>query len=387
MDFFSIIDKVRKDERITDSELEMLLQWLSSAEGKAEYQQELQNRWEEYDTDRTLDYDSILRKIHRRKNAAPRKPKGRTLRRRFGRIAAVALPLLAAGSLWLYLDRTDGNDGGTMARVANEVTLILPDGSEIVMDRATENSLIAEQGSVSLIRENGRLIHENHADGSAADMEFRWGAIEVPRGAQFDMMLEDGTQVWLNAGSRIRFPLAFHGEERRVYLEGEAYFKVRENSVMPFVVETSRQDVTVLGTEFNIYSYADEQTAYTTLVSGSVRLTTAQGGETVLSPGQQARLEGEEAGFTVENVDVRKIIAWRNGEFVFEGISLDNVFERLKRWYNFEYEFEDAAVAGLTMRGSVPVYDDMGAVLDMIEASGVARIVLSGNKIIIKKAQ
>ena len=300
--------------------------------------------------------------------------------------AAVAVPLMLGIGGWLYLgDRIADSGKNQIARLTNETKLLLPDGSEIILDASTDDTRLAEHGDIALLRRDGRLIHEKQQSGSAVHAGVEWGTVVVPKGNQFDLVLADGTHVWLNADSRLRYPIAFTGEERRVYLEGEGYFDVTEDAAAPFIVEAAQQTLTVLGTEFNVCAYAEENITYTTLVAGSVVLKSKAGGSgAILEPGQQASLVSGADNYSVNRVETDEIMAWRNNEFVFEGLSLENVFMKLSRWYDFEYHFEDPRAAALTMRGSVPIYDDISQIFRLIERSGAARIEWKKNKVTVK---
>ena len=300
--------------------------------------------------------------------------------------AAVLVPLILLAATWFYIDYGNSDTGSnTIARVTDDVILILPDGSEVIMDQSTDNSCVAEQGGVALVRRNGQLIHEKQAGGSPASSELSWGTVEVPKGTTFDAILEDGTHVWLNAGSRLRFPLAFVGDERRIFLEGEAYFDVAHNSEKPFIVETQEQNVKVLGTEFNIYAYSYESSTYTSLVDGRVSITAkTNNSEIVLASGQQARLDRAASGFTVQDFERGTVGAWRQGLFAFDGNTLEKIFHELARWYDFEYSFEDSRAAGLILMGEIPRYDDISRIFTQIETLGQVEIVVKKNVVTIK---
>lgn len=299
--------------------------------------------------------------------------------------AAVAVPLICMAGALLVLGRRDNGDvTDSITRVVEDVRLVLPDGSRIIIDNTTDNTRVADMGDAVILRGDGGLVCEPVKDG-AVDAAPVYGKLEVPRGAQFDIVLADGTHVWLNAGSNLRFPSAFNGEHRRVYLEGEAYFEVTPDSNKPFVVESGGQSLTVLGTEFNVTAYEGDDGVYTTLVSGSVRLAAGSGGEpTLLAPGQQSVLKHGSDRFEIREVDAVETTAWREGLFVIDGDPLAKVFAKLARWYNFEYTFEDEAAAQLVLRGNLPMYDDISSILQLIAISGQVDVEQSGNKVIVR---
>lgn len=210
--------------------------------------------------------------------------------------------------------------------------------------------------------------------------------LETPRGGEFKVTLEDGTEVWLNAQSQLRYPESFGDSERHVQLEGEAYFKVAKDRERPFIVESAGQLVRVMGTEFNINSYRDDTNVYTTLVSGSVALkpVDSNSGELVLTPGHQAVFDKNDEHATVRSVDTGVVTSWRSGSFVFENQTLEQIMITLSRWYDFEYEFKDASVRDIVFMGSVPRYGEFSDVLHILEMSGNIRLKLTGRHLEIR---
>lgn len=371
-----------------DIDSDVVTNWIASDQGEKAIKADVETKWSlpcDY-TGEGFDREYVYREIE---TAITRQSHKDKVERKIGRIrrwvaAAVLLPLVVVSVVWLLRDNSFG-EVEVIARVVDNVTLTLPDGSEVILNQSTLNGRIAEQDGVTIVHRDGSLIHETTTAPTAATAEIHWVRVDIPRGTQFDLVLEDGTHVWLNAGSRLRFPIAFGGEERRVYLDGEAYFDVTANPQRPFIVETSGQSLRVLGTEFNIQAYEDEDT-YTTLIDGRVLLkTAADDREVVLEPGQQAVLLAGSEGVAVAQVNTAEVLAWRNNEFAFDGVSLDKVFTKLQRWYDFEYVFVDPEVAGRTLSGSMPVCEDLNSVLEMIELAGVASVELEGNVVYIKK--
>lgn len=385
MDFLKLIDRVCNNEQVDKAELDELFRWLSSQEGRELFERNVTQQWSACDGDKQFDYSDMLREIHliqqRRETVGSRRAI-----RKWRRIAAVVFLPLALAAAFLFTIGPDRDSSGHVAitKAHNDVILNLPDGSEIVLDRTVGDCCVTEHEGAAFSMESGKLVQEKRGEVSAADADLKWGTVEVPRGSQFDMVLEDGTHVWLNADSRLRFPLTFPQGERRVYVEGEAYFEVSENPQKPFFVETPSQNLRVLGTKFNVYAYPEEENIYTSLVAGSVMLTSKMGqGGMVLRPGQQACLSRKGGDYVVSDVDAAEAASWRNAEFVFDNISLEKVFAKLKRWYDFEYEFEDPSVASRTMYGSIPIYDDIWSVLELIESSGIAVAKQEGGKVIV----
>lgn len=208
--------------------------------------------------------------------------------------------------------------------------------------------------------------------------------IDVPRGGEFVVTLEDSTRVWLNSESRLIYPARFASDSRRVELEGEAYFEVSKNLEAPFIVESAGQRVKVYGTEFNIRAYPEDGIVYTTLSSGSISLTpTTGGGEVFISPGKQAMFDKETSKAAIRNVDIERVTGWRHGRFVFEEQSLRQIMRDLSRWYDFRYEFADEDAAETIFMGSIPRYSNFKTAIAILEKSGGLSFKVKDNLIII----
>lgn len=228
--------------------------------------------------------------------------------------------------------------------------------------------------------QNNRLLAdaEQHAATIAAAQQLR---LTTPAGGEFKVTLEDGTEVWLNADSRLVYPQTFAGNERRVEVAGEAYFKVAKDQERPFYVTCGGQEVRVYGTEFNINTFGDAGEILTTLITGKIALrpTTGEGGELVLTPGHQAVFANGKA--RVKTVDTDVVTSWRQGKFVFEDQNLAQIMRTLSRWYNFTYKFHDRKIQRTAFMGSVPRYGSFDEVLRILELSGNIRFEVHGTQV------
>lgn len=210
--------------------------------------------------------------------------------------------------------------------------LTLADGSKIALDSAASGQL-AKQGNASVIKlANGEIRYNvnGHSQG-----EIMMNTMSTPRGGQYQLILPDGSKVWLNAASTISYPAVFTGNERKVKVSGEVYLEVAQNKGKPFVVDVDgKSTVQVLGTSFNINSYADEGNIKTTLINGSVRINQ----QTVLKPGQQATIAGNNV--TIHKANTDQVLAWKNGNFDFTGLDFKAFMRQLERWYDIEIKYE-----------------------------------------------
>lgn len=264
----------------------------------------------------------------------------------------------------------------------NKATLILANGKRIVLDGASNGKIAEESGIMITKAADGQLIYRVTETQSINPAAFN--TIVTPRGGQYQVALPDGTKVWLNASSSLKFPAAFSSRERRVELDGEAYFEVAKNPQLPFKVVTAQQEVEVLGTHFNINSYTDEANTKTTLFEGSVKvLSKTSMIAKMLKPGQQAIVE--EKGIVVSTVDIDEALAWKNGNFVFNNENLESIMRRVSRWYDVVVEYQDDEVRKEAFGGSVSRFGNVSEILRMLEITGNVRFKIYTNKIVVMK--
>ena len=318
--------------------------------------------------------------------------RGRVLAiRRAGWAAAAAL-LLAASALWLL--RPGVKDKTPVAVVAhdaapggNRATVTLGDGKRVRLDEA-QAGIVGRQGNTQLVKsKDAQLSYEGSEGAAGADMTgsgteaVQYNILETPRGGEYKLVLPDGTKVWLNAATSLRYPTAFAGRDRVVELNGEAYFEVAADAAKPFRVEVKGgQQVEVLGTHFDIMSYTDEPVAKTTLLEGSVRVR-RQAKAAVLRPGQQARL-GNDGSLVVVNADIEEAVAWKNGMFKFEEADIRQVMRQLGRWYDLDVVYLHG-VPKDQFEGEMYRNVNLSKTLKILEASGV-HFSIEGNKLLVQ---
>lgn len=303
-------------------------------------------------------------------------------RRSWVRYAAAALIVLAVGIYWWERD-SHGENAKQPVMAATDIgpgfsgaVLTLADGTEVVLDSA-QNGVLAFQGGATAKIVNGTLVYEG------GGKEIVYNTMSTPKGRQFHLTLPDGTGVWLNSASYIRYPTVFAGNERRVEVGGEAYFEVTKNSKMPFRLNINHKaEVEVLGTSFNVNAYENEESINTTLLEGIVRIKSGlpekSGVGKTLKPGQQAQIsnlpaQGQSALaadiHVVSQANIGKVMAWKNGLFNFEGASLKEVMRQVERWYDIEVvyekdvparEFEGEMTRGITLQQLQATLEEFG---------------------------
>ena len=292
--------------------------------------------------------------------------------------AAAAILVLGFGLYWwLGLKESskmaDQNTRQTTALAdlppgGNKAVLTLGDGSEIILDSA-KNGNLGNQGNSNITKsKTGELIYN---EGSAKAVNtIVFNTVTTPKGGQYHIVLPDGSGVWLNAASSLKFPTSFTGKERRVEITGEVYFEVMHNAKMPFIVKINETEVAVLGTHFNVMAYPDEKTLKTTLLEGAVKVSRA-GKSATLSPGQQASITNSIGNIRVlANVDTEKEMAWKNGYFQFEDENLESIMRQVARWYDVDVNY-DGNMNKEHFTGRLPRNANVSKVLKILSLSGV----------------
>ncbi|WP_421939914.1 FecR family protein [Pedobacter sp.] len=319
-------------------------------------------------------------------NAIKPTPKISLKRRLMPALAAASLVVICSAGIYFFAKNAENKAQPQIASVkeiepgGNNAVLTLSNGKRIVLNDAANGELAKESGIVITKMADGQLVYtlkENFASNTSTLIN----TIETPKGGQYQINLPDGTKVWLNAVSSLRFPAKFSGNERKVELAGEGYFEVAHNKKMPFKVKTAGQEVEVLGTHFNINSYADDPATMTTLLQGSVRVNTARGANTLLKPGQQSVLIQNK--LKVEEADVDAAVAWKNGEFRFNDEQLESIMHKVSRWYNVEVVYQNEQLKTDSFGGVITRFAKVSDLLKMLELTKEVKFKIEGNTIVV----
>jgi len=309
------------------------------------------------------------------------------------KIAAAVLVLVSAlGGYYLRtshdLSRTARYQHDDVAPGGNKATLTLANGHTIILD-AMSTGDVADQGSSLIKKEDSGLVVYQKA---AAGMKGRpsvdrqaptaFNTLSVPRGGQYRLILPDGTKIWLNSASSVRYPVAFTGDMRKVIITGEVYLEVAKDAGRPFVVATRSAEITVLGTSFNINAYDDEPAVNTTLVEGSVKVSLSGNlGQAILKPGEQASVGNGKTTIGIKKINVDNVIAWVHGHLSLEDCSITEFMNQLSRWYNVDVEYAgekpQQRFGGMINRNA-----SLSDVLSALSAGGI-HTRLEGRKIIV----
>lgn len=284
-------------------------------------------------------------------------------------IAAASVAIALAIGIYQFtgLDKAKNNIATSQTAAANllpgsnKVTLTLSNGNKVVLSGA-KNGLVASDAGTGIQKTaDGSVTYASKPAGQQTSAPL-FNTATTPRGGQYQFTLSDGTKVWLNAATTFKFPVQFEGNERRVELTGEAYFEVAHDKRRPFRVVSNGQVVEVLGTHFNINSYADEGVINTTLLEGSVKVS-HNGISKMIKPGEQARLSADKLEVAAVNTD--QAVAWKNGMFYFHDANIYDVMRQLSRWYDVDVKF-DGSIPDRKFSGGISRNVNASQLLDLL---------------------
>jgi len=307
-------------------------------------------------------------------------------------IAAAVLLFLSVGTYFIFRKPSTNPGIVSQSQVKNDIApggnkaiLILSNGKQIILSGA-KNSKLAQQGRTNILKTaDGQVVYHT-ANGPTEPAAIVYNTMKTPMGGQYDLMLADGTKVWLNAASSITYPVEFTGNERKVNITGEAYFEVAHNAAKPFRVSANGQTVEVLGTHFDMNAYADEPTLKTTLFEGSIRID-LNGQSAMLKPGQQAQIKNNSSSpdiVVTSNINTEEVIAWKNGYFFFYGENIESIMRKVSRWYNVDIAYEKS-ISDEAFGGSISRFENVSQLLDVLQRTGSVHFKVEGRRITVMK--
>jgi len=305
---------------------------------------------------------------------------------RIAAVAAVALVVFGGGLVYVNQKQETPHKVTTHKQeikpAGNNAFLTLSNGKRITLSNTT-NGKIAVQSNVQITKtEDGQLVYEIVERNSASKSPLVYNTIETPNGGRYEIFLPDGTHVWMNAASTLKYPASFASlRERKVSLRGEAYFEVKKDKQHPFIVTTAQQEVKVLGTHFNINAYPEDVKSQTTLLEGSVKVS-GENTEILLKPGQMAVNNGQR--LLVKQADLENVMAWKNGLFVFDRQQLTEVLKDVSRWYNVEFDYSEE-IGRRKLWGTVSKQNSLTDLLDNIVITSGIHYKIEGRRIKLMK--
>lgn len=364
---------------ISKEELEKLLEMLHTQEGELTISSLIDGTWSEmFEETQQAPATSAFK-----------------LKRIWYRVAAAAVVLLlfSVGGYFIFhhsasdqtadTSKQHASDNNDVAPGGNRAVLTLADGTQIILDSASTGA-VTQQGSTKIIKlDNGQLAYNSLNKKSG---EILYNTISTPKGGQYQIVLADGSKVWLNAASSLRFPASFSGKERKVELTGEGYFEVAKNTSMPFRVNVGDMQVEVLGTHFNVNAYEDEHSVATTLLEGTVRIKSEasidpESDAVTLRPGEQADLAKDGDLKINHSVNLTEVVAWKDGNFEFNNTPVADIMQQISRWYDVEIDYKGALPAQ-QLTGKISRGVNLSQLIEMIQYTGV-NAEINNKKIII----
>ena len=366
----SVLGTLSKEEAVNFDE------WLNRPGNRSFYSRILKEEDFEYKVDlfKGLDTEAAyLRLINRIEN----KQQGKNQVSAFGvrdvfKYAAVFLVLLAVGYYGFLHFSAQTSSETKISKVIdfepgyNKATLVLEDGTEVSLEK---NEFVKEQSLTKVKNEDNTLVYHSNRDHQTTKSVGQ-NILYVPVGGIYKLVLPDGSKVWLNSSSSLKYPTSFEGDQRIVELSGEAYFEVAKDAKSAFIVKTKIRDISVLGTSFNVSAYNDDVLFAATLAEGKIKLVQDNIEDVFLKPGEQAIVDKISMDRTsVKEVDPEVYSAWKNGTFFFENERLDNILRKVGRWYNFKTDFTQDKIGEITFTGLASKEISAKRLLDRISKS------------------
>jgi transmembrane sensor len=300
---------------------------------------------------------------------------------------AASLLLLFSFGFWLYRQQQPAKqldiskNKRDIAPGGNKAILTLANGTKIVLDSASSGE-IAQQGGVTVTKtKSGQVIYNLAQLTSSSPEPAGYNTIATPSGGQYQVVLPDGSHVWLNAASSIRFPTVFSGNERKVEIKGEAYFEIVKNKEKPFRVLSGEQMVEVLGTHFNVMAYEDEKAIVTTLLEGSVAVSNSKGRVTI-KPNQHVIMQRANSILTINQANADAAVMWKNGYFYFDDEPIEGIMRKVSRWYNVDIVYK-GNITGKTFGGNISRFKKVSELLDVLQATGSIHFEIGERRIIV----
>ncbi|MEQ9290170.1 MAG: DUF4974 domain-containing protein [Cyclobacteriaceae bacterium] len=380
IDFELILKKI--EGRATAEEEEFLQQWLEESEEHKKYFHRANDFYQNGSAfENGLDSQAAWNEIKKQTDRPSSKPL------KWIRLAAsvAASLVLLLGIIFTYQQiKKETEQVGIVEQTIEpgsaKATLILNDGKKYDLSKGEKVTI--QEGNTNIESEGTSLAYTRSNQEAT---EETYNTLVIPKGGEFYVELSDGTKVWLNAGSTFKYPTNFIGQNRVVELSGEAYLQVARDESRPFLVKSAGQTIQVLGTEFNVSAYPDDDHVVTTLVEGKVRVSgDNMGSEQVLLPNHQSIMEKTTGDLSQKAINPQHYVSWRSGNFYFQDNSLDQIMKVLARWYAIDVFYDNEAVRNVKFTGGFKRYDSFEKVQQLIEKTNEVKFKISGKAVVIK---
>ena len=293
--------------------------------------------------------------------------------------AVLAIPLVCSAIVYMfYFSKNSPVPDTLFAHNQNKVELVLANGEKIVLSEMTDCGRLTAEGI--LINPNDNTLSYNSQSANPVASEPQYNVLSIPRGADYSLILSDGTKIFLNAESELRYPVRFNGRERKVFLKGEAYFDVARDTLKPFIVNAQQLDIEVLGTAFNVMAYTDLPKIETTLERGCVRVK-SENNRLILHPGMQAIYQKDKATLQSREVNTQLYTSWKDAKIIFEELRLEDLLQKLSRWYDFNIFYLNSSVKDIRLTGSISKHEHISTILELLETMGKVKFTIHNRTI------
>lgn len=362
---------------ISPEEETELIRWIAFADDDSAFKEHIQrlirDNFEENFSQ--VDWEALYNRIELKSGQLD--PPVQVHRIKWYQVAAVLVLFLGVGALYKLSYKKPSFQSKILSNEASSKPIIKPGGVKAILQAGNLKINLGKEDTSFMF--GGNKIQLQQGQLKTADIIPSEYILSTPRGGEYKLVLADGSQVWLNAGSTLQYPSVFRKDIREVNLEGEAYFKVHADANHPFIVHTPRQDIRVLGTEFNVHAYGDELKEITTLVFGVVKV---KGGanEIQLKPGEQAQLTKSGQITLYPNPDIEQAIAWKNDYFRFDGEDIYAIMRQLARWYDIDVHFDEHLTPHY-FGAVINRNNNISGILNMLEATGNVHFKINGRNI------
>ena len=329
--------------------------------------------------------------INNAKSSLKNKRKRKSLKSRFIKYTSYAAILIIPLTIGILIFNSTNqylgqNKISKIEPISNKAYLILSDGERVYLSNNNNIDNITENDGTQIKKQDNTISYLGTKNADLVQNEIIYNEIKIPRGGEYQMTLSDGTKVWLNSASNLKFPVNFNSKIREVQLEGEAYFKVKKDASRPFIVKTPRGNIKVLGTSFNVFAYKNVEVSHTTLVEGKIEFSDGVN-KKILAPGEQAISSKADGDFQVKKVNTFLYTAWKDGLFVFEEENLESITNKLSLWYGVDFFYYNKEAKNYKLSGHMRRYEEFNDILKLIENITDVRFKIKGKTITVYKTE
>ncbi len=386
---YEILAAYLSGENISDKERDILNAWLNSNSTNVSIEGRLSNLVNDLNDFRKIG-GIDLEKAYHKNFVLFNIRKKKVIRKLYTRLGYAASVIIVCVCSILFFTRDFNSEiKNKIVKVSDicsgsaKAILKLADGEVVNLDKYSETLL---EDSISIIKCNNSVLEYSPKNKTIVVPKLTYNILTVPRGGEYQLLLEDGTKVYLNSDSKLKFPVRFGSKERKVWLEGEGYFEVTKDSSRPFVVKAGGMNIEVLGTSFNVSSYEEDINVYTTLVSGKVKVTDmySTGKYCVLEPGKQAIYSKNTNLLKTKDVDIDLYTSWKDGYYKFENKSLDEIMKLMSRWYNIEVFYRNKDLKNINFSGRVKRYSNISEFIELLSLTNDVDFELRKGVVVIK---